>query len=69
MNTNPTTIAIELADEALDAVSGGEDKLGNFEIQDLMSTYLQPERRVVPGLAAGITSPRDLASGLPTGKR
>ena len=39
MNTKLVHDSRELTADELNAVSGGHDKLGNFEIQRLMSSY------------------------------
>ena len=43
MNTKLVHDSRELTADELNAVSGGRDKLGNFEIQRLMSSYNQAE--------------------------
>ena len=43
MNTKLVHDSRELTADELNAVSGGHDKLGNFEIQRLMSSYNQAE--------------------------
>lgn len=62
--TSPRDAASGLPTGRRNGQRATQDKLGNFEIQDIKSP-----RDTASGQSTGIVSPRDAASGLPTGKR